>query len=90
MPKKSSPETPRRLTYSSMIELLVGALHRGIPTERSHVKLTRNARGDTQLEVSVRTGEDGIETVDQAVAKATSVYDQLRIDYPLGPGGELA
>ena len=52
--------------------------------EHSTVRLTRNAKGDTQIEVSVRTGEhEGIETVEAAAGKAQEVYDVLRAMYPL-------
>jgi hypothetical protein len=77
------PERPRRLTLSEIIELL---LQRS-PADHSTVKLARNARGDTQIEVSVRTGEPGLETVEQARAKAQEQYDHLRGLYPMQDGG---
>jgi hypothetical protein len=77
------PERPRRLTQSEIIELL---LQRG-PADHSSVKLTRNAKGDTQIEVHVRTGEPGLESVEQARAKAEEQYDHLRGLYPIVSGG---
>lgn len=75
-------EAPRRLTMSQIVELL---LTRQV-SEHSTVKLTRNAKGDTQIEVSVRSGEPGIETPEQAQAKAQQVYDHLTGLYPLSRG----
>jgi len=50
----------------------------------SHVALTRNAKGETQLEVSVRTGDTaGIETPADAMAEAVRLYDSLREVYPM-------
>lgn len=55
--------------------------------EHSTVKLTRNARGDTQVEVSVRTGDhEGVETAADAAAEAVRIYDNLRELYPMNGG----
>ena len=76
-------EPARRMTLSQIVELL---LARGAH-DRSSVSLTRNAKGETQIEVVVRTGEHGtIETVDDAVAKAQQTYDSLRATYPMASG----
>lgn len=75
---------PKRLTLSDIVESLLAAQskHGG---ERSAVKLTRNARGDTQIEVTVRTGDStGIETVDDCMAEANRVYEALILVYPMG------
>lgn len=73
-------DAPRRLSLSQIVELL---LTRG-GGEHSSVTLTRNSKGSTQIEVTVRTGEtDELATVDQAAAKARAVYDELRDEYPL-------
>lgn len=77
-------DKPKRLTLSEILEAHLAALskHGG---ERSMVKLTRNARGDTQLEVAVRTGDTSeIQTVEECAAEAIRVYDQLRALYPIG------
>ena len=82
---------PRRLTLSEIVEQL---LQRS-GAERSSVSLTRNAKGATQIEVVVRTGDTGaIQTIEAAETVATQVYDRLRNLYPLPeaetPGGEAA
>lgn len=80
-------DAPRRLSLSQIVELL---LTRG-GGEHSSVTLTRNAKGLTQIEVTVRTGEaEDVATVDQAAAKARKVYDELRTTYPHEPEGGSA
>lgn len=87
VPAASDPEKPRRLSLSQILEML---LSRG-SGDRSTVTLARNAKGDTQLEVTVRTGEQGdAATVEEAEAKAREVYDRLREAYPLAHGHENA
>ena len=77
-------DAPRRLSLSQIVELL---LTRG-GGEHSSVTLKSNARGETQVEVTVRTGEtDELATVDQAAAKARDVYDELRAAYPTAGDG---
>ena len=74
-------EPARRLTLSQIVELL---LQRG-GAGGSSVSLTRNAKGETQLEVVVRTGEHGdVQTIAQAEQAAQEVYDRLRLRYPFG------
>lgn len=75
----------RKLTQSEIIELLIAAASKA-GAEHSTVRLSRNAKGDTQIEVSVRTGEGGIDTVEQARMKAQEEYDHLRKLYPLALG----
>lgn len=71
----------RRMSMGRVVELL---LTRG-GSEHSSVTIARNAKGDVQLEVVVRTGEgDSPATVEQAEAIATAVYDRLRDKYPHG------
>jgi hypothetical protein len=69
-------ERPRRLTHSQIIDELIGALAKG-SGDHSTVALNRNAKGDTQISVSVRTGEGDITTADEAAAKAAELYDGL-------------
>lgn len=70
-----------RVTNSEIIRRL---LERG-GSEHSSVTITRNAKGETQLEVVVRTGEGGeITTPAQAEETATAIYDRLRALYPFG------
>lgn len=72
---------PTRLSLSDILALM---LTRG-SGERSSVSLTRNARGETQIEVTVRTGD--AETIADAERDAREVYDRLRADYPLSGTG---
>lgn len=74
-------ERPRRMTMGQVVEAL---LNRG-GGEHSSVTLTRNAKGETQIDVVVRTSEHGeAETVEDAEAIATATYDRLRERYPMG------
>lgn len=76
----SSPEAPKRMTLSQVVEHL---LTRG-SSQSSSVTLTRNAKGETQIEVVVRTdAELAIVTPDDARETAERVYDALRDRYPL-------
>jgi hypothetical protein len=75
-------EAPRRLSLSEIVELLLTRS----AADHSTVKLTRNAKGDTQIEVSIRTGEAGLDTPELARAKAEETYDHLcRMYPPSGP-----
>lgn len=67
------------MTLSQVVEKL---LERG-GTEHSSVTLSRNAKGATQIEVVVRTGDSGaVATVEEAEAVAISVYERLASRYP--------
>lgn len=73
----------RRITQSQIIEQL---LARG-GSEHSSVTLSRNAKGETQIEVVVRTNEHGdIQTIEQAEQHARDIYDRLRTRYPMQSG----
>lgn len=75
--------TPRRLTLSQIVEQL---LQRG-SSEHSSVTLSRNSKGETQIEVVVRTGDAGdIVTIEEAEQAAQAVYDRLRVAYHFGAG----
>jgi hypothetical protein len=76
----SSPPAPR-LSLSELVRLQLDALTR-TSGEHSSVELTRNAKGETQITVKVRTGDAGVETVDDAYAKARELYDMARVAYP--------
>ena len=79
-PTPTPDAKPRRLSMSAMLELL---RTRG-GHDRSSVSLNRNARGATQIEVTVRTGDGGdVLTIEDAETKAREVYDRLRASYPL-------
>jgi hypothetical protein len=72
---------PKRMTLSQVVEHL---LNRG-SSQSSSVSLTRNAKGETQIEVVVRTdAELDIRTPDDAAAVASNVYETLRTAYPFG------
>jgi hypothetical protein len=74
------PERPKRLTLS---EIVTALLQRG-GGDRSSVSLTRNAKGQTQIDVTVRTGhQEDVETAEQAMTKATELYNTLRFLYPI-------
>lgn len=76
-------EKGRRMTLSRMVEALIERRDHG----PSSVTLARNAKGDTQIEVVVRTAEGGdVQTIDQAEAAAILVYDRLRRMYPNAAG----
>lgn len=51
----------------------------------SEVSLTRNAKGETQVAVEVKTSED-LRTVGEAGAAAQREYDRLRAKYPMADG----
>jgi hypothetical protein len=57
-----------------------------VSAERSSVKLTRNAKGDTQIEVRVAIGEDGVDTAESANSKAQQIYDALTAKYDIQAG----
>lgn len=82
-PQPATPPTadrPHRLSLSQIIELL---LQRG-GSDRSSVSLTRNAKGATQIDVTVRTGnQEDADTVEAAAHRAVEVYDSLRLRYPM-------
>jgi len=77
------PTRPKRISLSQIVELI---LTRGA-REHSSVTLTRNAKGDTQIEVAIRSGESSeFLTIDAAALKVQELYDQLRARYPLASG----
>jgi hypothetical protein len=79
----AAEHTPRRLTLSQVVESQLAALNRA-GGEHSSVKLTRNAKGDTQIEVTVRTGDEAhLMTVADASNQARAIYDALRELYPI-------
>ena len=76
-------DPPRRMTLSNVVELL---LTRNAP-EHSSIDLSRNAKGETQISVTVRTGDvGGIETIEEAEQKVTELFDRLRARYPMASG----
>lgn len=75
-------ESGQRMTLSRIVELLLSKA----PADHSTVRLSRNAKGDTQVDVSVRTDEVELPTVEAAEAKAREVYDRLCAAYPMNEG----
>lgn len=76
-------ESGRRMTLSRVVEALLERREHGA----SSVTLSRNAKGETQIEVVVRTSESGaVKTIEQAEAAARATYDSLRRAYPLASG----
>ena len=74
------------MTQANVITRLIDALGR-VGGEHSSVRLTRNSRGDVQVEVACRTGEQGVETVEQARVKAQQQFDLLCQLYPMQTAG---
>lgn len=76
-------ETGKRLTLSEIVQQLLSRSG----NERSSVQLSRNAKGVTQIDVTVRTGDtEGITTALDAEREAVAIYDRLRRRYPLPSG----
>lgn len=67
--------------YSRLAELYPAAE----PSDSASVTVARNAKGDTQLEITVRCGS-GITSVDEAAARAVELYDAARMRYPMANG----
>ena len=85
---QGSDEPRRRLTLSDIVGLMLAAQAHG-GGEHSSVRLNRNARGDTQIEVTVRTGDShGIDTASDAAAEALRLYNNLRELFPMGGGDD--
>lgn len=77
------PQLEGRLTLSEIVRLLLSRT----PHDRSSVTLTRNAKGVTQIEVTVRTGDDdALATPRDAEREAVEIYERLRATYPMPDG----
>ena len=70
-----------RMTLSRVVEMLLERRDVG----SSSVTLTRNAKGETQIEVVVRTC-DSVPTAEDAESVAQAVFERLRARYPLSSG----
>jgi hypothetical protein len=74
-----SPAKHKRLTLSEIVEM---SLSKG-PSKTSAVSLSRNAAGETLIEVVVAAREgDDAETIEDAERRAREVYDRLAGAYP--------
>lgn len=81
------PEAPARRPGLRQSDIIAMLLSKG-GGEHSLVSLSRSARGVTQVEVTVRTGEgDGPTTAEEASALAQRIYDALIAKYPMPEGG---
>lgn len=78
----TTPDHPQRVTLSEVVRSQLQALQR-THGDHSSVELTRNAKGDTQIRVSVSTRPDGIDTPEDAAARAVAIYDGLAERYPI-------
>jgi hypothetical protein len=78
---------PQRIRAADLIAeqrtIIAALLERG-GGEHSSVVLTRNSKGDTQIEVTVRTDGETIVSADEAFAKACELYDAACTKYPPG------
>jgi hypothetical protein len=75
----TAPDKPKRLSLS---EILLLVLSRQV-TEPSAVTLTRNASGETLIEVKVKASEDGGHAaIVEARELAADLYNELRAEYP--------
>ena len=54
--------------------------------ENASVTLTRNARGETQIDVGAKTSEGGYATLDALVDGVHEAYDKARMKYPMLDG----
>ena len=70
-------------TRLSLSDVLALVLTRG-GGERDSIELTRNAKGETQIGVTVRTSE--VRTLLDAETEARDVYERLRAEYPMSNG----
>lgn len=76
----ADPARGKRLSLSEVVELLLARNS----AERSSVSLARNAKGETQIEVTVRSGETGdVTTAHDCARVARELYDELRLEYPM-------
>lgn len=73
-----APPPRRRLTKDDVLAAHLAALTKASPEHHS-VTLKSNAKGETQVEVTVRTDASvGLETPAQAFAEASRLYVQAR------------
>jgi hypothetical protein len=70
-----------RMTLSRVVEMLLERRDVG----SSSVTLVRNAKGETQIEVVVRTC-DNVPAAEDAESVAQAVFERLRARYPLSSG----
>lgn len=77
------PQHGGRMSLGRVIELMLARGGHG----SSSVSITRNAKGEVQTEVVVRTGEDGdVRTPEDAERVACEVFDRITARYPMSTG----
>lgn len=54
--------------------------------DSSELTLTRNAKGETQVSLSMKSSGEGARTIEQVAAQAVREYDLLRGRYPMADG----
>lgn len=54
--------------------------------DNAEITLTRNAKGETQIAVEVKTSPHGIPSLADATEQALHVYDSTRMKYPMASG----
>lgn len=54
--------------------------------DNAEISYTRNAKGETQVAVTAKTGEHGERTLSGLAKSAEAVYDTARMRYPMADG----
>lgn len=78
--KKRTPARRRPIALSEVVRRQLDALAKPRAAGTS-VSLARNAKGNTQIEVSIAAAEN--ESADDAANRATTLYDELCAKYPM-------
>lgn len=83
------PTGVRRLRAADVIaqqQAVIAMLTNRGGGEKSSVTLTRNAKGETQIEVTIRTDDERVTTAADAMAEARRLYEEACTAYPAGTG----
>ena len=76
--------TPR-VSLSEVVRAQFDQLARRTP-ESSSLELTRNAKGQVQIGITVRTGSPDVDSLEQLEQQATAMFDRLCNRYPFDGG----
>lgn len=68
--------------YARLAELYPPA----VGHDSSQMSLTRNAKGETQVDVTIKSGELGYRSIDEIADKIVTAYDKARMKYPMADG----
>lgn len=83
---ETAPAKPRALRKDDVLAALLAKTTQ-TGSEHSSIRLARNAKGDTQIEVVVRSGDSPeIQTASDAAAEANRLYTNFCELYPLTVG----